>query len=290
MSKKSLSLTDLPVHPVAEMYPLMPEDAYEEFKEDIRLHGQYDDIIVSNGVLIDGRHRLRACLELGIEPRWSELPKSENAKTWIASHNQHRRHMTTGQRAMTADKIVTWELGENQHSKEGDGIPSPSQSDAAKLLNVSRDSVRLARRVRKHASKRVIEAVESGALTLNAAVETTLKKSAAEKAAKAKAAAEKAAKAQKKAEETAARQKERAERAAAKAEAKAQKEKARLAKEAAKAASQTKEGQIKNLRNMIKQHIDNAARLACDLHRLKPNLQQRQLVVKLIQDAGVNLW
>lgn len=289
MSKKSLSLTDLPVHPVAEMYPLMPEDAYEEFKEDIRLHGQYDDIIISKGVLIDGRHRLRACLELGIEPRWSELPKAEDAPTWIASHNQHRRHMTTGQRAMTAEKYATYTAGQNQHTKEGVSIDTPSISDASKLMNVSKISINRARRVRKHASKRVIEAVESGKLTLNAAVETTLKKSAAEKAAKEKAAAEKAAKAQKKADETAARQKERAARAAAKAEAKAQKEKARLAKEAAKAASQTKEGQIKNLKNLIQQHIDKAIRHVDELARLKPTSNATKMaIIRTLQ--GVNLW
>ena len=64
-------------------------------------------------------------------------------------------------------------LGDNQHGKEGAVITSPSQDDAAKALGVSRDSVRKARKVRAKATKKVIAAVESGTMSLNAAVKTT---------------------------------------------------------------------------------------------------------------------
>ena len=169
-------VTTFPVHEAAGLFPLMSEEAYADLLHDIRLHGQNDDVLVWNGYLLDGRNRLRACIELGIEPRWAELPKSIDPVVWGLSHNLHRRHLTTAQRAMVADKLAKLLAGDNQYKNEVAGIQATSQVNAAKQLNVSRDSVQKARKVRAKASKRVIEAVESGALTLNAAVETTLKK------------------------------------------------------------------------------------------------------------------
>jgi ParB-like chromosome segregation protein Spo0J len=283
MSKRSIST--YPVHPAAELFPMMSEIEFQEMKEDIRLHGQNDDVLIWNGTLLDGRNRLRACTELGIEPGWAELPKSIDPVTWVFSHNYHRRHMTTSQRAMVAEKLATLLRGDVQSQKSDSSIEL-SQEDAAKKLNVSVASVKRARRVRKKASKKVVAAVEAGTMSLNAAVATT-KPSDAAKAARVKAKSEAdAAKALK--------QKERADAKAAKekskADAKAAKEKAAADKEAAKAAALTPAGQAKALKNLIQQHIDKAARLVCDLHRLKPNLAKRQIVVKLIQDAGVNLW
>lgn len=252
-------------------------------KEDIRLHGQNDDVLIWNGTLLDGRNRLRACTELGIEPGWSELPKSIDPVVWVLSHNLHRRHLTTAQRAMVATKLATLLAGEKKDNAQ---ICAASQSEAAKQLNVSRRSVQSARKVRAKASKKVVAAVEAGTMSLNAAVATT-KPSDAAKAARVKAKAEadaaKALKQKERADAKAAKEKE-------KADAKAAKEKAAADKEAAKAAALTPAGQAKALKNLIQQHIDKAARLVCDLHRLKPNLAKRQIVVKLIQDAGVNLW
>lgn len=83
---------------------------------------------------------------------------------------------------------------------------------------------------------------------------------------------------------------EKAAKSKEKTDAAAAKEKAKADKQAANAASLTHDGQVRNLKNLIQQHIDKAARLVCDYHQLKPNMAKRQLVVKLIQDAGVNLW
>lgn len=162
-----------PIHPAAELFPLMTDEEFAGLKEDIRRNGQCEKILILKGSLIDGRHRLRACRELGIEPDVCEMAVDIDPVAWVLSHNLHRRHLTTAQRAMVAEKLATLRLGDNQHGKEGAVITSPSQDDAAKALGVSRDSVRKARKVRAKATSKVITAVESGTMSLNAAVKTT---------------------------------------------------------------------------------------------------------------------
>jgi ParB-like chromosome segregation protein Spo0J len=56
------------VHPVASLFPLLEGQEFEELCEDIESVGQKVPIVVHEGMLLDGRNRLRACLKLGIEP------------------------------------------------------------------------------------------------------------------------------------------------------------------------------------------------------------------------------
>jgi len=61
----------------------MNEREYQSLKESIRTEGLKDAIIVnSDGHIIDGQHRKRACIELGIKPRYSivEFPTSHLIK------------------------------------------------------------------------------------------------------------------------------------------------------------------------------------------------------------------
>jgi ParB-like chromosome segregation protein Spo0J len=149
----------------------MTEAEFLGLKEDIREHGQREDIVVWQGQLIDGRHRLRACRELGIEPEIAELMDETDPWQYVVSHNLHRRHLTTAQRAMVADKLASRKQGEK---KADTGIPvsPPSQAEAAAMLNVSVDSVQQARKIRKTATPETVAAVERGEITLNAAVAT----------------------------------------------------------------------------------------------------------------------
>ncbi len=270
MSKTKAKISEYPIHPAAELFPMMSETEFAAMKEDIRLHGQNDDVLIWDGTLLDGRNRLRACVELGIEPGWAEIPKTIDPVAWVLSHNLHRRHLTTAQRAMVAEKLATLRHGDVASQKSDGSIEPSSRSEAAEQLKVSLASVKRARQVRAKATPKVIAAVEAGTMSLNAAVKTTKPKTSPEEKAAAKAAKEQAkadaaeAKAKAKLEEAGARQKIKDDAAEAKAEAKA-------AKEAAKAASLTTDGQIKNIKNLIQQHIGKLVRHLADLHQLKPN-------------------
>jgi hypothetical protein len=163
-----MNSTDFPVHPAANVIPKMSEEEYANLKQDIATNGQCEDIVVWEGQLLDGRHRLRACQELGIEPKYFELCENVDPWTYAISRNLHRRHLTTGQRSMIAAQLATLKNGSNQHNKEG-GPNGISIDKAAKTMSVSAKSVKRPRTIAAKAPAEVTAAVESGKLTLGAA-------------------------------------------------------------------------------------------------------------------------
>lgn len=171
--EKPTSKTDYPVHPVSELFPVMEPEAYEALKADIASHGQSEPIILWKKQLIDGRHRLRACKELGVKPIAVSISDSGDPLTYVISHNLHRRHLTESQRAMVAAKIATMEVGRPPKviPPIGGIKTQVNTGDSAKALNVSPRSVERAKQVIEHGSKAVQKAVEQGKLAVSTAAE-----------------------------------------------------------------------------------------------------------------------
>ena len=46
------------------------------------------------GSIYDGVHRLKACIELGLEPRFTEIGADEDLKSFVIAHNADRRDNT----------------------------------------------------------------------------------------------------------------------------------------------------------------------------------------------------
>ncbi|MGH9927183.1 MAG: ParB N-terminal domain-containing protein, partial [Nitrososphaeraceae archaeon] len=91
----------------SEVFPLTA-DQYEELKESIRQRGFlpcYPIVINEKGDVLDGHHRLRACQELGIEPRFEVKKKSSDdnneleEKLFVIDSNLARRQLTRFQAA-----------------------------------------------------------------------------------------------------------------------------------------------------------------------------------------------
>jgi ParB-like chromosome segregation protein Spo0J len=66
----------------------------------LRANGLIRPIVVWQGQIIDGRHRERLCRELGIEPRYKEVPAKKyptekEMRVLVAVLNEHRRSRTT---------------------------------------------------------------------------------------------------------------------------------------------------------------------------------------------------
>lgn len=84
----------------ADFYPLLSDEELNVLIEDIRENGQnYPITVDKDGVLLDGRNRLRACEALGIEPEYV-VYEGDDAGAFIRSSNE-RRHQPTGSRAMS---------------------------------------------------------------------------------------------------------------------------------------------------------------------------------------------
>lgn len=106
-----------PVHPACELFPEMSPQEFEALKASIRAQGLREPIYLWRGQILDGRHRLRACEQLGIEPRYQEFQGSEaEAVEFVLAKNLHRRHLTQSQKA--ALLVEVYELRQAVLAKE----------------------------------------------------------------------------------------------------------------------------------------------------------------------------
>ena len=98
MDQKALFL----VSSLAGIFPPMTEGEYARLEESIREGGLLEEITLWRGAVIDGVHRLRACLRLGIEPRFSSLSDDADPLTHVIGKNGSRRSMANWQRPIAA--------------------------------------------------------------------------------------------------------------------------------------------------------------------------------------------
>ena len=84
-----------PVHPAAAIFPPITDRELQVLADDIAKNGQRHDIVLhSDGSILDGLNRLRACAKAGVEPRitkWDGKPGEELA--FVISQNVRRRQL-----------------------------------------------------------------------------------------------------------------------------------------------------------------------------------------------------
>lgn len=94
-------MRDYEFHEIANLFPLMFEKEFKEFKEDIKKNGLQEPIILYEDKILDGRNRYKACRELGIEPD-SKIFSGEDPTGYIISKNVFRRHLNLWQKTKIA--------------------------------------------------------------------------------------------------------------------------------------------------------------------------------------------
>ena len=125
------------VHPAASLFPLIEGEDFEDLVFSIKTMGVLQPIIVSEGVLIDGRNRLRAVTKLRQEGRTISLPTKEldpetpNICEYIFDTNAHRRNLTPDQTAMISTDV--WPM----IAKERDSKQVATQFKAGNKVNPS---------------------------------------------------------------------------------------------------------------------------------------------------------
>ena len=166
---------EYPVHPVASLFPMIDDESLNALAEDIKKNGQREPIIVAyldeamidEPVVIDGRNRHAACNLAGIEPEFKFVMSLNDRELspqviadWIISHNLHRRHLTTSQKAMVGQGYLAYlkeEAKKRQLSTLKQNAPEtvPPKSversgrsegesavQAARLVGVGKNSIR----------------------------------------------------------------------------------------------------------------------------------------------------
>jgi hypothetical protein len=140
----------MPCHPLAELMPWIEGDEWSQFKESVA-EGLREPIVIHEGVVIDGRKRLRACRELGIEPRFQELreliePEDDGEYAiddFIYTRNMDRLHMGPTQRAAV---VAAWssmqaEIAAAERAKRLNLVAGARQKKAAGELPKKADSL-----------------------------------------------------------------------------------------------------------------------------------------------------
>jgi hypothetical protein len=98
---------DLKFHPLADLVPSMRDSEYEDLKADIKANGLLMPIVLFEGKVLDGRHRLRACRAVDVEPRFTEgTDWIGDPAGFVLSANLHRRHLTAEQRREIIAKVI----------------------------------------------------------------------------------------------------------------------------------------------------------------------------------------
>jgi len=148
-------------HPLAKMFPMMEGVPFADLVADISEHGVREPIILLDGKILDGRNRFRASKAAGVPCPHRVFNGEGDPLAFVVSLNLKRRHLNEGQRGMVAAKIATLKRGYIA-SQRSDGAIAPSQTEAATLLNVSRETVKRARIVINEGTPEEIAAVEAG--------------------------------------------------------------------------------------------------------------------------------
>jgi len=151
-------------HPLAELFPMLPQAELHELADDMVTFGQRVPIVLLDGMVLDGRNRLAACEFAQIEPIFVEYD-GDDPLNFVLSHNLHRRHLSESQRAMVAARIVDWDLGINQNTAGPANLPTRK---AAERLSISERAVRAARRIRERGAEELVTAIRDGRVSVHA--------------------------------------------------------------------------------------------------------------------------
>ncbi len=170
MATLAKNIYEYKVHPLAELFPALSPDEFKKLKDDIQVHGQQEPIMLSSDgtVLLDGRHRLRACKELGIQPRIERFDRAKlpfAAGDYIWSKNVLRGNKW-------ADTIR--EAAKQRMKDGGKGLVNPpnpihTREAVAKKAGVSTHKIRQVETVAKKAPE-LLPKIESGEMKLKDAV------------------------------------------------------------------------------------------------------------------------
>lgn len=177
-------------HPIANIFPLIEGEHFDELVADIREHGLREPIVLLDGKILDGRNRYRACVAAGILPEsldtltvpqlkyikhylaaGAEMPPQTDLLAFVVSKNLHRRQLTDDQRRMVGARMVNLKAGRPVNDEKSSQFANISRDDAATLMKTDVAGIDRARSVIAHAVTEVVELVDEGKVTVAAAAE-----------------------------------------------------------------------------------------------------------------------
>lgn len=168
-----MNIFELPVHPDAAAFRMLPPDELQALADDIKTKGLNHPLVtttivafdektgdkVETLVLVDGRNRREACKMAGVKPDVVDL-NGKDVKGFITSENTRRRHDTKGMQAMS------YAIMYPDKSKGGRG-----NKNSAINADFSATYIKQARVILEHCDADTVESVKVGVVKLTDAYE-----------------------------------------------------------------------------------------------------------------------
>lgn len=154
---KTMQVDQVEIHELAHLTPTMTKEDFLRLKLSIKEHGQENPIILYRGKCIDGRHRVKALRELGIEFVTYESENSQlsidDVRDKILHVYENRRHETPTQKA-----IMAWR--EYQRLRElGEKV---GQGEVADWMGTTIKQLGRAKQLEEVAGKDIVELLFQG--------------------------------------------------------------------------------------------------------------------------------
>jgi ParB-like chromosome segregation protein Spo0J len=93
-------------HPLADIFPLMEGEEFDELVGDIKRRGLHEPIVIFEDQVL-GRNRVRACETAGVEPHYKEFKGTEEeARRYVISANILRRHLKPNERRASLKTLI----------------------------------------------------------------------------------------------------------------------------------------------------------------------------------------
>jgi len=162
----------LTFHEYADIFPMLSLEELDTLAADIAANGLLEPITLYEGKVLDGRNRYVACLNVAVDPRFTQYT-GDDPLGFVVSKNLHRRQLTSSQRAVVAlevERHIALRGRDNQSTQTTQGYqridnPVDALRDAADLVGTNRQYVSDAKKIAAQAPE-LIPQIASGAMTI----------------------------------------------------------------------------------------------------------------------------
>ncbi len=114
-------------HPLADLFPVLPDSELAKLAKDIRANGLQEPICLYQGQVLDGRSRYKACALAGVTPLFCEYSGDDPAG-YVFSMNFYRRHLSPSQRAALAVTFLPLLARQAKERQRQHGGTAPGRS------------------------------------------------------------------------------------------------------------------------------------------------------------------
>lgn len=162
-----LKVTKMQQHKLSSAFPAMTPAEFQALVDDIRANGQRHPIITYQGAVIDGFHRLRACIECEKDP-WLKPYEGNDPAGYVLSSNLHRRHLSASQRAGAIVACNEWRNDGQRGPEKLRNIAELPQT-TAKMAETAQVSTRTIESAKAAHNAGFGDDVRDGKISVNAA-------------------------------------------------------------------------------------------------------------------------